>query len=275
MLLLEREYHLDDPLAVRYVRWLGDFARGRWGTSYDSRRPVAAMIGPAMASTLLLSGAAIVVSLAAGVGLGVLGATRKGSVLDHCTNAFAYFGLSMPVFWFGLILQLGLVIVPREALGVQVLYSQGKYSTGREGDLLNLLQHMVLPVLTLSIGFVAIYSRFQRASLIEALGADYVRTAKAKGASARRVVCLHALRNALGPVVTVTAVGMGGFVGGAVVTERVFSWPGMGTLFLQALNHHDYPVVLSWMAIVAVAVVVANLVADIVYCLLDPRIRLA
>lgn len=274
MRVLEREYHLDDPVAVRYVRWLGDFVRGRWGTSYDSRRPVASMIRQAMGSTLLLSGAAIVFSLAAGVGLGVLGATHKGSFLDHCTNAFAYFGLSMPIFWFGLILQLGLVIVPRETLGVQVLYSQGKYSTGREGDLLNLAQHMVLPVLTLSIGFVAVYSRFQRASLIEVLGGDYIRTARAKGASARRVVWLHALRNALGSVVTVTAVGVAGFVGGAVVTERVFSWPGMGTLFLQALNHHDYPVILSWLAIVAVAVVLANLAADIAYCLLDPRVRL-
>ncbi len=271
---LEAEYHLDDALHLQYGRWLVDFVRGRWGTSYQSRLPVRTLVAGALPNTLLLVGAVFVVSTSVAVGAGVLGASREGSTLDHVTSGLAYFGISMPVFWFGLILQLVLVVVPLRAFDFQLFYVQGKYSTGKEGDVMNLLQHMALPVLTLSIGRVAVWSRFQRAGLIEALDADYVRTATAKGATRHRVIVNHALRNSLGPMVTVVALGTAAMIGGAVVTERIFAWPGMGTLFVSALQNDDYPVILSWLALVSVGVVGANLLADMAYRLLDPRVRL-
>ena len=271
--VLEAEYHLDQPLPLRYVRWLGDFVRGRWGTSYDYRQPVSDVILRALPNSLLLLVAATALSTAVGVALGIWGAVRQHTAVDHATTAFAFFGLSMPVFLLGLLLQLGLVVLPYRLLGIRVFYLQGKYSPGSEGSLLDLARHMALPVLTLAIANAAVLSRFQRAGMLAELTADYVRTGAAKGLSRASVVVRHALRNAVVPVVTLTAVNMAALVGGAVVIERIFSWPGMGTLFLDALASHDYPVVLSWLAVTSGAVVVANALADLAHGALDPRVR--
>ena len=269
---LEAEYHLDDPGPVRYVRWLGDFARGDWGTSYDSGLPVRDVIGRALGNSLVLLGATVVLTAVAAVGAALAGAVYEHSKVDHALSGFALFGLSMPVFWFGLVLQLVLVILPREVFGTRLFYLSGMYSTGSEGSLANLLQHLALPVITLSLPAAAALSRFQRAALVDALHSDHIRTARSKGLSERAVVVRHALRSSLSALVSLSAVQIAALVGGAVVTERIFAWPGMGTTFLRAVQTDDYPVTLSWLAVTAVAVVGANLLADIANRWLDPRV---
>jgi peptide/nickel transport system permease protein len=272
---LEEQYHLDESRPKQYLLWLGDFVRGDWGDSFATRRPVTDMISESLKNTMILLSATFVFSVVVAMAVGIVGAIRQYSAFDYAASGFSYFGFSMPIFWFGLILQLTLVIWAGETLGIEWFYVQGMYSTGKQGDLLNLAQHMVLPVLTLSLTLVAGWSRFQRASMLEVVHSDYVRTARAKGVPERTVVLKHALRNALIPFVTVVSIDIGVLVGGAVITERIFSWPGMGTLFISALDHRDYPVILAWLAVVVVGVILANLVADVVYGLLDPRIRLS
>ncbi|MGH9277658.1 MAG: ABC transporter permease [Acidimicrobiales bacterium] len=268
---LTDEYHLDRPLPVRYAHWLGDFVRGDWGTSYDSGRSVKSVIGTALPNSLLLLLGAILVSVPIALAVGVWAALRHNSAVDHAITGFAYFGLAMPLFWFGIVLQLVLVVLPADAWGVRVFYVGGKHTTGQEGELLDLLRHMALPVLTLSLANIAAWSRFQRSSMLDVLSADYLRTARANGLAERRVIMKHALRNALIPFVTVTSLSVAALVGGAIVTEQVFSWPGMGTVFIQAVGASDYPVLLAWMAVVAVAVVIVNLFADLTYGFIAPR----
>jgi peptide/nickel transport system permease protein len=272
---LEHQYHLDESKPQQYADWLGDFVRGRWGRSFHSDRRVSTIIGTAFGNTVLLVGTAVILSIALALLIGVVSAVRQYSAFDHFATGFSYFGYSMPDFWFGLVLQLVLVIFLQEQFGIRLFYVQGKYSVGHRGDLVNLAQHMVLPVLTLALTGVAAWSRFQRDSMLDVLHSDYVRTAKAKGASRRRVVWKHGLRNALIPFVTVVAIDTGGLLGGVVVVERIFSWPGLGTVFLTALGNKDYPVLLAWMAVATIFVVLFNLLADVLYGLLDPRIRLS
>jgi len=272
---LEHQYHLDESRPQQYFHWLGDFVQGRWGRSFHSDRRVAMIIGTALGNTVLLVATAVLLSIALALLIGVVSAVRQYSAFDHLATGFSYFGYSMPDFWFGLVLQLVLVIFLREQFGIRLFYVQGKYSTGHHGELLNLVQHMVLPVLTLSLTGVAAWSRFQRDSMLEVLHTDYVRTARAKGVPRRGVVWRHALRNALIPFVTVVAIDAGALLGGVVVVERIFSWPGLGTVFFSALGNRDYPVLLAWMAVATIFVVLFNLLADVLYGLLDPRIRLS
>jgi len=206
-----------------------------------------------------------VLSAALALLVGVVSAVRRASVVDHVATGFSYFGFSMPDFFFALLLQLVLVVWLRDQFGLQLFYVQGKYSVGHDGDLGNLFQHMVLPVATLMLTSVAAWSRYQRDSMLEVLGADYVRTARAKGVPQRQIVWRHALRNALIPFVTVVAIDAGVLLGGVVVVERVFGWPGLGLLFFDALEHADYPVLLAWMAVATLFVVGFNLLADVLY----------
>jgi len=270
---LEHEYHLDESRPAQYLGWLGDFARGDWGTSFQTQRPVTTMVGEALWNSVLLISTAVFFSVLLAMLLGVVSAVRQYSTFDHVATGFSYFGFSMPDFFFGLMLQLLLVVVLREQFGIQLFYVQGKYSVGQNGDLVNLAQHMVLPVLTLMLTSVAAWSRYQRSSMLEVLRTDYVRTARAKGVPRRQVIRRHAMRNALIPFVTVVAIDAGVLLGGVVVVERIFDWPGMGLLFYNALERSDYPVLLAWMAMATVFVVLANLVADVLYGVLDPRIR--
>ncbi len=270
---LEHEYHLDESKPAQYVGWLGDFVRGDWGTSFSTERPVTTMVGEATWNTILLVGTALVLSAALAMLIGVVSAVRQYSAFDHAATGFSYFGFSMPDFFFGLLLQLLFVVVLREQFGIQLFYVQGKYSVGQEGNIGNLLQHMVLPVLTLMLTSVAAWSRYQRDSMLEVLQTDYVRTARAKGVPRGQIIRRHALRNALIPFVTVVAIDAGVLLSGVVVVERIFSWPGLGLLFFNALEHSDYPVILAWMAVATVFVVLFNLVADVLYGVLDPRIR--
>jgi peptide/nickel transport system permease protein len=270
---LEEKYHLDDPLVVQYGAWLGDFVQGDWGHSYATDQPVTEMVGDAVWNSVLLVVPAVVLSAGLALVLGTLSAVRRNSAFDHVATGFSYFGFSMPDFFFALLLQLVLVVVLQEQFGIHLFYVQGKYTPGHEGDLGNLIQHMVLPVLALMLASCAAWSRYQRDSTIDVLHADYIRTARAKGV--RHVVRRHALRNASIPFVTVVAIDTGVLLGGVVVIEKIFAWPGMGLLFFRALDRSDYPVVLAWMAVATLFVIVANLIADIAYGALDPRIRLS
>jgi len=270
---LEDEYHLNESPPVQYLGWLGDFVQGDWGTSFRTQEPVTGMVGEAAWNSFLLVGTTLLFSVAVAMLVGVLSAVRQYSTFDHVATGFSYFGFSMPDFFFALLLQLVFVVVLREQLGIQLFYVQGKYTVGHEGELGNLLQHMVLPVATLMLTSVAAWSRYQRDSMLEVLHTDYVRTARAKGVPRGRIIRRHALRNALIPFVTVVAIDAGVLLGGVVVVERVFSWPGLGLLFFDALERSDYPVLLAWMAVATVFVVLCNLVADVLYGVLDPRIR--
>jgi peptide/nickel transport system permease protein len=270
---LEHEYHLDEPRPAQYALWLGDFVQGDWGQSFRTQRPVTEMVGDATWNSVLLVGTALVFSVILAMLIGVLSAVRQYSAFDFAATSFSYFGFSMPDFFFALLLQLFVVVVLQEQLGLHVLYVQGKYTVGDEGNLVNLIEHMVLPVLVLMLTSVAAWSRYQRDSMLEVLHTDYVRTARAKGVPRGQIVRRHALRNALIPFVTVVAIDAGVLLGGVVVVERVFSWPGLGLLFFDALERSDYPVILAWMAVSTVFVVLFNLLADVLYAVLDPRIR--
>ncbi len=272
---LEHEYHLDESRPAQYVGWLGDFVQGDWGESFRTQQPVADMVGRATWNSFLLVGTALVLSVFLALIIGVLSAVRQYSLFDHAATSFSYFGFSMPDFFFALLLQLFVVLVLHEQLGIDVLYVQGKYSVGQRGDIVNLIEHMVLPVTVLMLTSVAAWSRYQRDSMLEVLHTDYVRTARAKGVPRRQVIRRHALRNALIPFVTVVAIDAGVLLGGVVVVERIFDWPGLGLLFFDALERSDYPVILAWMAVATVFVVLFNLLADILYAALDPRIRVS
>ncbi|MEX1008841.1 MAG: ABC transporter permease [Acidimicrobiia bacterium] len=272
---LEHEYHLDKSVPEQYVLWLGDFAQGDWGTSFRTEQPVSDMVGEAAWNSFLLIGTTVVLSATLGLLIGVVSAVRQHTAFDYTATGFAYFGFSMPDFFFALLLQLVLVVWLREEFDIQLFYVQGKYTVGQEGDIGNLLQHMVLPVLTLMLTSVAAWSRYQRDSMLDALRSDYVRTARAKGVPRAQIIRRHALRNALIPFVTVVAIDAGVLLGGVVVVERIFGWPGLGLLFFNALEKSDYPVLLAWMAVATIFVVLFNLLADVLYGVLDPRIRLS
>ena len=272
---LEHEYHLDKSTPEQYALWLGDFVQGDWGRSFRTEQPVSHMVAEATWNSFLLVGTALLFSVILALLIGVVSAVRQHTAFDYAATGFSYFGFSMPDFFFALLLQLVLVVWLREQFGIQLFYVQGKYSVGQEGDVGNLIQHMVLPVATLMLTSVAAWSRYQRDSMLDALRTDYVRTARAKGVPRRQVIRRHALRNALVPFVTVVAIDAGVLLGGVVVVERIFSWPGLGLLFFQALERSDYPVLLAWMAVATVFVVLFNLLADVLYGVLDPRIRLS
>ncbi len=249
--------------------------QGDWGTSFRTEQPVSEMVGDAAWNSFLLIGTAVVLSAALGLLIGVVSAVRQHTAFDYAATGFSYFGFSMPDFFFALLLQLVLVVWLREQFGIQLFYVQGKYSVGKEGDIGNLLRHMVLPVLTLMLTSVAAWSRYQRDSMLDVLRTDYVRTARAKGVPRSQIIRRHALRNALIPFITVVAVDAGVLLGGDVVVERIFGWPGLGLLFFDALEKSDYPVLLAWMAVATIFVVLFNLLADVLYGVLDPRIRLS
>ncbi|MEL6891407.1 MAG: ABC transporter permease [Actinomycetota bacterium] len=267
---------LDDSAVEQYLRWLGNTLRGDLGTSLVSNREVWPQLSSALWNTLVLGITAIAFSFVIGVSIGIISAARRGSLFDYGSTGLAFFGLSMPNFWFAIMLQLffGLYLVNWLGLDGPLLYTSGMRSPGTDGfDLLDRVRHLVLPALVLAVQLIAVYSRFMRASMLEQLGADYVRAARAKGLPEHQVVGRHAARNAMIPVTTQLANDVGGIVGGLVITETVFQWPGMGPLFLDALQNGDYQVILPWLMITAFAVVLFNLLADLAYGVLDPRIR--
>ena len=265
---LTRRFGLDQPVPVRYLQWLGSALHGDLGVSLSSNEPVAFRIGQRLPNTLLLAGTALIVSIVTGIPLGVVAALRRNSPPDFAVAMVSVLGVSVPAFWLGIILILAF------SVSLRLLPSSGIASSGNEGDLGDRLQHLIMPALVLSTTVLPYVVRFTRSALLEVLHQDYVRTATAKGLSHVRVVYGHALRNALVPVVSIVGTLVPRLVGGSVVTEAVFGWPGMGRLAVEAANGRDYPLIVGITVIVAFVVVASSLVVDLAYTWLDPRIRL-
>ena len=264
---LRAELGLDQPLHVQYGRWLGHVARGDLGRSLWMKRPVLDEVLWRFKATLVLTGTALLLSSLAGVALGVASAIRPNSVLDRLSAVASLFGASMPTFW------LGIVLMVIFALWLGWLPASGMYAAYGGGDLRDLLAHLVLPAVTLAAASVTIIARLTRATMLETLGQDYIRTARAKGVVERAVVLRHGLKNALIPIVTVVGVQAGYLLGGAVLTETVFAWPGVGTLMVQGILARDFPLVQGCVLVVALSFVLVNLAVDLLYAWLDPRIR--
>ena len=257
---------LDRPLVAQYAGWVMAALRGDLGRSFKTGDPVAALVADRLGPTLTLTGGALALALVVAVPLGVLAAVRRNTMWDALASIVSLFGISFPSFWLGIML----ILLFSEALGL--LPPSGLSEYGREADLGARLRHAVLPVLTLGLIQMASFMRFTRSSLLEVLQQDYVRTARAKGLPDGRVIWRHALRNALIPVVTVVGLSLPVLVGGAVLTETVFAWPGIGRLAVGAVFERDYPVIMGVNLMIAAVVIGANLLTDIAYCLIDPRI---
>jgi peptide/nickel transport system permease protein len=257
---------VDQPVHVQYVRWLGGALQGDLGISFSTTRPVSEMIVERLPATLELMGSAFLLAAILAFAIGTLSAVKQYSWFDHLGTGVSFVGIAMPVFWFALILQL--------VFGVWLrwLPLAGTETVGATSFSDHLL-HLVMPALVLSFRYVAGWSRYLRSSLLQALRADYVRTARAKGLSELAVVGIHAARNALIPVVSVMALNLAGLFSGAVITETIFAWPGIGRMFVQAMFARDYPLLMGILLLGSVMVVVFNLLADVLYGILDPRIR--
>ena len=257
---------VDQPVHVQYVRWLGAAVTGDLGVSFSTTRPVADMIMERLPATLELMGASFLFAAVVALALGVFSAVRQYSTFDHVATGLSFVGIAMPVFWFALILQL-VFSVKLGWLPVAGTETVGASSLGDP------LLHLILPGLVLSVRYIAGWSRYLRSSLLSVLRADYVRTARAKGLPETVVVGVHAVRNALIPLVSIMALNLAGMFSGAVITETIFAWPGIGRMFVQAMFARDYPLLMGILLLGSVMVIVFNLVADIVYGVLDPRIR--
>jgi peptide/nickel transport system permease protein len=291
---LARQLGLDKPPAVQYIYWLigNDWAktdmdgdgiaetpgsrkgilRGDWGTSLVNRQPVTKVIGERLANTLLLMVTAEVVVITCAMLIGIYSALHQYTAADNIITGVTFFFYSMPVFFFALV-TMYIFSVNFKKWGLPYLPTVGMFDPGVGQTPMQVLWHMVLPVATLSFGFIAGYSRYIRSTMLESMGQDYVRTAKAKGLPRNEVVYIHALKNAALPIVTLIALDLPFLLGGAIVTERIFGWPGMGRLFLDHVSRSDTAVVMGILMMIAVAVIVFQLIADITYAWLDPRIR--
>ncbi len=269
--IIERK-HLDEPIIAQYGFWVKDVFVNQFGNTALGDQPIWPDLSRAIGNTLQLVFVSELIAVVLAVFLGVFSAKKQYSFFDYATTTISFFGFSVPIFWFALILQ-ALATAFFLKTGIRLVYTFGQSSFAPENAFLDRIQHMVLPVVTLSYVSIATYSRYQRASMLEVLHSDYVRTARAKGVKERVVTLKHALRNAMIPVVTIAALSFGAVLGGAVITETIFAWPGMGKLFIDALNRGEVFTLMAWLMVTAVAVIFANLIADIVYGWLDPRIR--
>ena len=262
---LRRALGLDEPLWRQYISWLTAFARGDWGYSFSDGRPVVERVLERLPATLELTLTSLIVGLLLTFPVGVFAAVTRGRWFDRVTTAIAFAGISLPAFWFALMLQIVF------AIGLGWFPSSGRTTFGG-GDLEDRVQHLVLPAVVLASLLAAGWSRYLRSSMIEALAQPFVTAARARGIPARLVVLRHALRNALGPIVTIVLLDSALMVSGAVVTESVFAWPGLGSLFTDALARRDYTVLMALLMLTSTAVVALNLAADAAYALLDPRV---
>lgn len=270
---IRARYGLDRPVVTQLTSYLGRVATGDLGESYFFNRSVSSLIAERLWPTVLLVGTALAFSFIVGTLVGVAAARRPRSPLSHATTALALVGFSMPVFWTGIMLVILFGSVWK-LLPVQG-WHDATYSPGLIGSSLDVAEHLVLPALTLGLIYLAQYSRLSRASMLEVLESDYVRTARAKGLSERRVVYKHALRNAVIPVVTVLGLQFGALLSGALLVETVFNWPGLGRLAFDSILRRDTSVLLGVLLVSSVMVIVANLLTDLLYTVIDPRIRLS
>ncbi len=258
---------LDEPVVVQYLTWLGNILTGDFGRSIQGGRPVLPMLLDALGPTALLSVAALIVSLLIAIPSGVIAATRRDSAADYSASFIALCGLSMPSFW------LGVLLILTFSIHFPILPASGYVSPAE--DLGGFLRHLVLPAVTLGTALAAAVMRMTRSTMLEVLQADFVRTARSKGLSRRRVVWVHAFRNAQIPIVTLLGIQFGQLLGGVVITETVFSWPGIGKITVDAIFARDYPVVQGAVLLTATLFVLINLATDVLYTLIDPRLRVA
>ena len=294
--ILKRQLGLDKPITVQYAVWLvgndwmrvdanGDgvsetygsrqgILRGDFGFSFRTREPVLKVIGERFPNTVVLMGITLLVAILIAIPIGIISAVKQYSAFDISVTTFSFAGQALPDFWLGLILLLIFYAwLKNPFTGESLLPSGGIYSIGSSFSLSDRLKHLILPVATGALGWIAWYSRFMRSSMLEVIHQDYLRTARAKGLPESRVLYKHALRNALIPLVTLFALDLPYVFGGAVFVEMLFSWPGMGQLYYQAALQRDYPILLAILIIGAVFILLSNLLADIFYAILDPRIR--
>jgi len=262
---LRRALGLDRPLWQQYWSWLWAFVRGDWGYSFSDGRPVVARIVERVPATLELVGVSLACALALTMPAGILAAVRRGGWFDRLTTAASIAGVSLPAFWFGLLLQMIF------AVGLGWLPSSGRATPG-EADAVDHLQHLLLPTAVLAIVLASGWSRYLRGSMLGTLSLPFIASARARGLTERRVVLRHALRNALGPLIALVTVDAALLVSGAVVTESVFAWPGLGSLFTEAIARRDYTVLMALLMLSASAVVAFNIVADLAHALVDPRV---
>lgn len=260
-----QDYGLDDPIPIRFVRWAARSITGDLGRSLFTNEPVLTMLGERLPVTLELSGISILIALLIGIPAGIVSARLRNSAADVIVTFLAVGMMAVPYFW------MGILVIMFFSVELGYLPPSGYVPFSR--DPLGNLLHMVLPSLTIGMGFAALIMRQTRAAMLQVLTQDFVRTARAKGQSEARVVIFHALRNALIPVITVVGLQVGSLLGGAVVTETVFSLPGIGRLLIDGIFQRDFPVIQGCVLFIVVSVILANLIADICYLLADPRIR--
>ncbi len=265
--VLREQLGLDRPLPQRFLSWLAQVGQGNVGLRYKDGAPVAQEIARCIPATLLLTLSGLGLGASLGVALGLVCAERPGSRVDHVLSLLAYVGISTPAFLLGIVAML--------LFGLQLgWFPTSGYATPGDGSAPDVLRHLMLPACVLSVQFIAILMRYTRSSLLEARTQDYMRTARAKGLSPARALLRHALPNALTPIVTVIGAHFGALVGGAVFLETVFSWPGLGTLFVDAIETRDHPLVMGITLFMALAILTINLLTDLIHLWIDPRISL-
>jgi peptide/nickel transport system permease protein len=268
---LAAQMGLNKPVWLQYVQWLEGVLHGNFGYSYTYNEPATAMMLQRFPATMELMLTAFAVSVIGSFALGIFGAVRQYSIWDHLVTVASYFGMAMPTFWLGVLLLI-LFAVDLHWLPSGGMVSSGAAGAGGLGDR---IRHLILPAATLAVFLIAQQGRYVRSAMLEVIRADYIRTARAKGLGERIIMWRHALRNALIPVVTVMILNAAFLFGGALVTETIYSWPGMGLLFINAITQADYPVIMAIVSFLSVVIVFANIVADLLYGMLDPRVRLS
>lgn len=264
---LRAKFGLDQPLHIRYFNWLGEVLQGNLGFRTKTFEPVTEVISRRLGATLLLMASGLGLGLLVGVPLGVVSAVRQYSALDMVLTAVAFTGISIPSFF------AGLAALYLFAVRIPIFPAGGMRTIGEPNSLLDLLHHLVLPALVLGFAYIAILLRYTRAAMLEVVGSDYIRTARAKGLTEPLVILRHAFRNALIPIITVIGLTLPALIAGAVFTETVFSWPGMGTLFVDGVTSRDFPLIMGMTLIIAVVVLTVNLLTDIAYAVANPTIR--
>jgi len=261
-----------------YFKWLGQFLSGNWPNSIMGNTPVWPELKDALANSIRLGGIAAILGILIGCTFGIVAALKPGSMRDGGVNTTALVMLSIPPFVSAVILQMVFAVYTQDWFPNQTWLhfpTSGVYPPGQQGfDLVEMARYLTLPVAVVAIQTVAVYTRYMRASLLDVLSSDYLKTARSKGVSERRVLVRHAVRNALLPIVTLAAIDFGALFGGLIITENIFEYPGMGKFFLTAYGNGDFPQLMPWMVIVVIAVILFNLLADLSYAFLDPRIRL-
>lgn len=271
---LKHNLGLDQPWYMQYWHWLQKVLSGDFGYSTSNSEAVLQTILDRLPATLTLMGTSFIVSVLIGLSAGIFSAVRPYSFSDYFITTFAFFGQSMPVFWFALMLQLAFAVhgIPLPG-GYEIQLPSASMSSSDTFDLGDRIAHLILPVIVLSLLQLALYSRFMRSSLLEVMRTDYIRTAAAKGLNFQTILFKHGLKNAMIPVVTILALALPGVLGGAIVTETIFAWPGAGRMFYNALLQSDIALMMGYLLILACLVVFSNLLADVLYAWLDPRVK--